>query len=102
VFFNSFVPKDDPCSIGGYGWQYSVDMVTGGSPSEAATDYNKDGVVDESDMIDGKAVAATMQDGYMPEPVFIEDIAYTGDKPTKVVPLPNLPIGRFSWQELIR
>ncbi len=102
VFFNSFISQVDPCSGGGYGWRYAVDMATGGSPLEVVTDYNKDGVVDESDMVDDKVPAATKQDGYLPEPGFIEDISFTADKPTKVVALPNIPTGRFSWLELLK
>ncbi len=101
VFFNTFVPTNDPCSTGGYGWKFVVDMATGGSPLDAVTDYNKDGVVDETDLVDDGG-PSVKQDGFLSEPVFVEEISFTGDKPTKVVPLPYLPSGRFSWQELIR
>jgi type IV pilus assembly protein PilY1 len=101
VFFNTFVPTNDPCSTGGYGWKFVADMATGGSPLAAVTDYNKDGVVDEGDLFDDGG-PSVKQDGFLSEPVFVEEISFTGDKPTKVVPLPYLPSGRFSWQELIR
>ena len=47
-------------------------------------------------------VAGVRQEGYLPEPVFIEDLAFTGEESTKVKPLKDVPVGRFSWQELIK
>ncbi len=104
VFFNSFIPVTNPCSVGGYGYKFAVDMVTGGSPEEAIIDINKDGVIDNDDNEAGAngVVAATRQDGFLPEPVFIEDLAFTGEVATKVRKLPDLPTGRFSWLELIK
>ncbi len=104
VFFNTFIPETDPCSAGGYGYKFAVDMVTGGSPEEAIIDINKDGVIDNNDNEAGVngVVAATRQDGFLPEPVFIEDLAFTGEVATKIRKLPDLPTGRFSWLELIQ
>ncbi|MGD8349902.1 MAG: PilC/PilY family type IV pilus protein, partial [Gammaproteobacteria bacterium] len=105
VFFNSFVPMDDPCSIGGYGYKYAVDMVTGGSPLEPTFDSNGDGVVDELDTVTNGASTSTLvairQEGYLPEPVFIEDLAFTADDATKIKGLKDIPVGRFAWQELL-
>ena len=107
VFFNSFVPVSDPCSVGGFGYRFAVDMITGGSPDEVAVDVNGDGVIDDNDKAsDGSGnydtIAAIRQEGFLPEPVFIEDIAYTAETPTKVAELPEPPTGRFGWQELIQ
>lgn len=104
VFFNSFVPETDPCSVGGYGYRFSVDMVTGGSPEEAVVDTNDDYVIDEGDNSDNGdgVIVSVRQDGYLPEPVFIEDLVFTGDVAEKIKKQPNLETGRFSWQELIR
>ena len=106
VFFNTFVPVDDPCSVGGYGFRFAVDMITGGSPDSAAIDTNNDGVIDENDQatngLTTASIVAIKQEGFLPEPVFIEDIAYTAETPSKVVKLKNIPKGRFSWQELIQ
>jgi type IV pilus assembly protein PilY1 len=105
VFFNSFVPMEDPCSVGGFGYKYAVDMVTGGSPLEPTFDSNGDGVVDEQDTISNGAVTSTLvavrQEGFLPEPVFIEDLAFTADDATKIKGLKNIPVGRFAWQELL-
>ena len=108
VFFNSFVPVDDPCSVGGYGYKYAVDMATGGSSQKPVFDANDDGKIDASDMVtattgsDTSTVVGVRQEGYLPEPVFIEDLAFTGEEPTKVKALKDIPVGRFSWQELIQ
>lgn len=109
VFFNSFVPVNDPCSVGGFGFRFAVDMTTGGSSLEPV--FNSDdsvntNVIDENDTVsDGtrtSTVAATRQEGFLPEPVFIEDLAFTAKEATKVKGLKDIPTGRFSWQELIQ
>ena len=69
-------------------------------------DSNEDGVIDASDTLTGtdgseSALAAVRQEGFLPEPVFIEDLAYTGATATKIKALSGVPVGRFSWQELI-
>jgi type IV pilus assembly protein PilY1 len=106
VFFNSFVPVDDPCSVGGFGFRFAVDMETGGSPEQSVVDVNQDGLIDESDRATNGVLTDTIaiirQDGFLPQPVFIEDIAYTGKKPSKIPDLKKIPRGRFSWQELIQ
>ena len=106
VFFNTFVPGDDPCDRGGYGWRFAVDMDTGGSPEHATIDSNNDGVIDDADLQhngtgDTSTLAAVRQEGFLPEPVFIEDLAFTGDQGAKIKALSKVPTGRFSWQELI-
>ncbi len=107
VFFNSFAPESDPCSVGGYGYRFAVNLVDGGSPEEVAVDSNLDGIIDDNDRAnDGSGntdtIAAIRQEGFLPEPVFIEDIAYTAEKPSKVAELPIPPTGRFGWQELLQ
>jgi type IV pilus assembly protein PilY1 len=106
VFFNTFVPTENPCSFGGFGFKYAVDMVTGGSPSEPTYDANNDGVIDENDKvsngIDQSTLVAVRQEGFLPEPVFIEDLSFTAEEATKVRALPELRVGRFSWQELLQ
>jgi type IV pilus assembly protein PilY1 len=106
VFFNSFVPASSPCVVGGYGFNMAVDMATGGSPEEDVLDKNEDGIVDENDRSkDGTktgVVVGIQKEGYLPEPVFIEDLAYTADDATKVIELRDIQAGRFSWQELIK
>ncbi|MDH5356773.1 MAG: PilC/PilY family type IV pilus protein, partial [Gammaproteobacteria bacterium] len=105
VFFNTFVPDNKACSIGGYGYRFAVDMSTCGSPLLATIDSNGDSVVDDNDYVSNgvtdSTLAAVRQEGYLPEPVFIEDLAFTGEQATKIKALSNVPTGRFSWQELL-
>jgi len=105
VFFNTFVPQKDPCGAGGFGFKFAVDMVTGGSPLEPVIDSNNDGVIDDNDYQTGggsqSTLAAVRQEGYLPEPVFIEDLAFTADQAAKVKALMDIPSGRFSWLELL-
>jgi len=81
-------------------------METGGSPQHPSFDANNDGVIDSGDLVSigtlVSSVAGVRQEGYLPEPVVIEDLAYTGEEPTKVKALKDVPVGRFSWQELIK
>jgi type IV pilus assembly protein PilY1 len=106
VFFNSFVPVDDACSVGGFGFKFAVDMATGGSPKEPTFDANNDGVIDDNDAVSNgitnSTLVAVRQEGFLPEPVFIEDLAFTAEVATKVKALKDIPVGRFSWQELIQ
>ncbi|UCH40455.1 MAG: hypothetical protein JSU67_01755, partial [Gammaproteobacteria bacterium] len=106
VFFNTYVPDDDPCAPKGYGYRMAVDLETGGSPDDPTFDVNEDGIVDENDRASNGAAVSTVvglkQEGFLPEPVFIEDIAYTADTPSKVAKLKTIPKGRLSWQELIQ
>jgi type IV pilus assembly protein PilY1 len=108
VFFNSFVPEDEPCTIGGFGYRFAVEMLSGGSPYEVAADADGDGDIDDDDRArhsngtNTDTIAAIRQEGFLPEPVFIENIAYTAEKPSKVADLPEPPTGRFGWQELIQ
>jgi hypothetical protein len=68
-------------------------------------DSNNDGVIDDYDYQTGggsqSTLAAVRQDGYLPEPVFIEDLAFTADQASKVKALKDIPTGRFSWLELL-
>jgi type IV pilus assembly protein PilY1 len=107
VFFNTFVPVSDPCSVGGYGYRMVVDVATGGATSEPQTDTNYDGVVDDRDKADkagnpSAIIGGTRHEGLMSEDTFIDNIKFTNDEPTVVTNLPNLRTGRFSWQELLR
>ena len=105
VFFNTFVPSDQACDRGGYGYRFAVDMATCGSPLVPTIDSNDDGVVDDNDYqsngVDQSTLAAVRQEGFLPEPVFIEDLAFTGDTASKIKSLSNIPAGRFSWIELL-
>lgn len=105
VFFNTFVPETAPCNVGGYGFRMAVDIVNGGAPDDPTFDVDGDNDVDDSDQATKGGQVATVaglrQEGFLPDPVFIENISYTADKPGLVPDLKSIPEGRFSWQELI-
>ncbi len=106
VFFTTFIPNPDPCGEGGFNYFFSVDMVNGSSPDEPEIDTDGNGVIDDNDRVKNGAtvgvMAARKSEGLAPNPVFVDDIAYTGAKPTKVRKLKDIPTGRFSWQELLQ
>jgi len=106
VFFNTFVLETAPCSVGGYGFRMAVDIVNGGAPDDPTFDVDGDNDVDDSDQAKKGGQVATVaglrQEGFLPDPVFIENISYTADKPGLVPELKDIPEGRFSWQELIQ
>jgi type IV pilus assembly protein PilY1 len=107
VFFNTFVPESDPCSSGGYGWRFAVDLATGGSPLAAASDVDGNGVIDANDVVnngtDDAFLAATSEDdGYLSNDAYIDKFAYASDKKKLIPEFPDIPTGRFGWQELIQ
>ena len=106
IFFNSYVPIAEPCITESFGYRYAVDMATGGAPNEPAFDVNGDNKVDENDIVqDAHGMSSTVtsirQDGYLPEPVVVDDLLYTRDEAIKIQALAELPTGRLSWQEII-
>jgi type IV pilus assembly protein PilY1 len=104
VFFTTFIPNPDPCSAGGDNYFFSVDMINGGSPDDPQVDTDGNGIVDDNDRVKNGGTTGVMvarkSEGLAPNPVFVDDIAYTGANPTKVKKLRKIPTGRFSWQEI--
>lgn len=58
VIFVSIVPDNDPCNAGGSSFVYAVDRYNGGATSAQVLDTNDDGIVDDDDRKNDKAVAA--------------------------------------------
>jgi type IV pilus assembly protein PilY1 len=110
VFFNTFVPVSDPCSVGGFGYRMVVDAATGGATSQPQTDTNGDGIVNDDDTAsdatainpETPTISGTQQAGLMSEDTFLDTVKYTNDSPMVVKALLKLRTGRFSWQELIQ
>ena len=110
VFFNTFIPVSDPCSVGGFGYRMVVDAATGGATSQPQTDTNGDGFVNDDDTAsdatatnpETPTIAGTQQTGLMSEDTFLDTVKYTNDSPTVVKDLLKLRTGRFSWQELLQ
>ncbi len=106
IFFNTFVPNGSACAGGGYGFKMAVDSATGGALGSPVFDTNGDGVVDDLDYTSNGNSTSTIsgleQDGYLPEPVFIENLSFTADTAIKVSNQPERQSGRLSWQELLK
>lgn len=116
VYFNTFVPSNDPCAAGGSGYQNVLKMENGGRPDEGAFDYNKDGVIDADDLAsitqNGEAtdVARSREkfgDEAPTESSFLGNKEYTGGsggtlKVREVIGVSGVDTGRLSWQELRR
>lgn len=112
VYFNTMIPSTTACSAGGSGWLMSMSFVNGGPPSAAAFDYNKDGKVDNGDLLSGVAPAGqafTM--GLPTSSTFLGNRQYTagtnspgnGSPPLDqrtVESLPGPGTGRLGWEEL--
>lgn len=113
VFFNTLVPSSAPCSYGGSGWLMAVKSSTGGTPPEAAFDYNNDGKVNSADLVkkDGKDYAPAGQkftEGLPAGSGFLGDYQYTsgtgtteGPERRRIVAIGGARTGRLSWQELL-
>ena len=52
IVFVTTIPSSDVCAYGGSGWLMELDMSNGGRVSQATLDYNNDGVVNSSDLVD--------------------------------------------------
>ena len=105
VFFNSSVPTDDPCTTGGYGFRFGVDVATGGTPDSPVFDTNEDGVVDSGDTISGSSGVIQSIDtieGLPTDNTLTDNIGYNKKDPFILPPLDDLKEGRFSWQELLQ
>ncbi|MCP3672108.1 MAG: hypothetical protein GY814_17095 [Gammaproteobacteria bacterium] len=110
VYFNSYVPTDDPCSAGGYGFPYAIDIAFGGSADRAIFFDEPDpvtGELEEKHTETKNNVKLSSARGDKRENVaigdaFLGDRKFTGKDSIQVESLPSLPTGRFSWQELIQ
>lgn len=110
IYFNTMVPTAAACSAGGYGWLMSVDMENCGQPDGPAFDYNKDGQVDNNDLVDGEPpIGEEFDEGLPSDPSFLGDKEYTagtdsddgGDIDAREVEgLGGANTGRLSWDEI--
>jgi type IV pilus assembly protein PilY1 len=108
VFFTTFQPSDDPCEAGGIARLYCVNYDNGCVPAAPVFDYNRDGVVDEGDMVGG-SVPRSIVIGYgVPS-----DIVFDPSESTIVIQTSDTTIHVFkvdvlskrltvhSWREVI-
>ncbi len=104
VYFNSSVPTaNDPCSGGGYGYRFGVDLATGGATDKPVFDVDNNGIVDASDTNDaGETPSASYLESLPTDPTMTEDDVIQDGKIYDLQDLPSPKTGRFSWQELLR
>jgi type IV pilus assembly protein PilY1 len=108
VFFTTFQPSDDPCEAGGIARLYCVNYDNGCVPAAPVFDYNRDGVVDEGDMVGG-SVPRTIVIGYgVPS-----DIVFNPSESSIIIQTSDTTIHQFkinissermtvhSWREVI-
>jgi len=105
VFFNTLIPGTELCVPQGYGWLMVAKQENGGEPSEAIFDVNNDGVIDSSDLINGKNASGLTLDGIPAASTYLGDIMYTPDDEgnidaRKISIGDGTGEGRLSWQEL--
>ncbi len=110
VYFNSYVPTDDPCSTGGYGFPYAIDIAFGGSADrpvffddpDPKTGELKERYTETRNNVKLSSARGDKREGVAIGDAFLEDRKFTGKDSIQVESLPFLPTGRFSWQELIQ
>lgn len=106
LFFNTYIPTEDPCGQGGSGWLMVLDYINGVTPSLTLLDTTGDGTVDSDDSpssgikLDTATVGGT---SFVDAPGGVLGIysktADGGLGETGLIPLPGG--GRVSWQELL-
>ncbi len=105
VFFNTLIPASDVCAGSGSGFRFTVDLASGGAPSEPVIDINQDGVVDENDRQSGEAqavIAAIKYDRALTDDTITERHLINQSELIAIQTAPDRKTGRISWQELLQ
>ncbi len=105
VYFNTMLPSESVCGIGGSGWRMALNQENGGYiKDQPAYDYNGDGSFDENDSVDGHMPGGTRYDGV---PSGVEPIGDTATDQSSKTELNNNKLnpllgaeGRKSWKQL--
>ena len=107
VFFNTWIPTDVKCDAGGTGFLMTVEQLNGGAPDEPVFDLNGDGIIDETDVINGIAPAGLKFNNGLPAPsTILGDKQYTPGTGSDVIDVRDIQAlegdetGRLSWKEL--
>ncbi len=107
LIFATLIPGSQLCLPEGDGWVMVVDPTNGGQPGLPTYDVNRDGVIDSSDLVDGK-VAGGFRVGGIPGGLgVIGDLLMVTDDEgqltsTTIDFMGNSTLGRVSWQEIVR
>ena len=105
VFFNTLIPATDICAGSGSGFRFTVDLASGGAPSEPVIDINQDGVVDDNDRVNNVAqsvVAAVRYDRALTDDTITERHLINQSELIAIQTAPDRKTGRISWQELLQ
>lgn len=116
VFFNTWIPSDDPCDAGGSGFLMSVNFAQGYNPLNPAFDVDGDGHVDAKDIIasggtDYNPAGQIFETGLPSTSKMLGNKQYTSSTGTEdinkegggirdIEDLGGPKTGRQSWQEL--
>lgn len=123
VIFTTLIPSTDPCDPGGSSWLMELVALTGGRPTKAVFDVNKDKDVDKDDLVeiivqedgvDKKVMVAASgmksKVGIIKTPAVISagtlEYRYSGGSLGDIMVLPGAGseddrLGRRSWREVI-
>jgi type IV pilus assembly protein PilY1 len=119
VIFTTLIPSTDPCDPGGSSWLMEMTALTGGRPTKAVFDVNRDKDVDKSDLVeitvDGKKVMVAASGlksrvGIIKTPAVVSagtlEYRYSGGSLGDIMGVPGAGsederLGRRSWREII-
>ena len=107
LIFATLIPGSQLCLPEGDGWVMVVNPANGGQPGFPTYDVNMDGVIDSSDLIDGK-VAGGFRVGGIPGGLgVIGNLLMITDDEGKLTSTEidfggSTGSGRLSWQEIVR
>jgi type IV pilus assembly protein PilY1 len=107
VRFSSLIPSGDVCDFGRVGFNFDLDLATGGRTVSSVFDINEDGLFTKADMVDGRVINA-ITGGFGEAPATVQDrsnrrdLLYGGDGTLIISADPDefMAPGRQSWQQL--
>ncbi|MDE1464087.1 pilus assembly protein [Spartinivicinus poritis] len=105
VYFNTMLPSESVCGIGGSGWKMALNQENGGYiKDQPAYDYNGDGSFDGKDALNGHMPGGSKLDGIGSSPNFMGGKTTTrksnDDEDIDDVPPFMGQEGRKSWKQL--
>ncbi len=109
VYFNTWIPSDNPCDPGGSGFLMAVKQINGGSPDKMSFDFDGDGDVDSNDRVTSAGTDYAPSgaifnhgQGLPSSSSFLGNKQYTsGTDGNTERTVPDLDdLGRLSWEEL--
>ncbi|VAW89070.1 Type IV fimbrial biogenesis protein PilY1 [hydrothermal vent metagenome] len=107
LIFATLIPGSQLCRPEGDGWVMMVNPANGGQPDFTTFDLNRDGVIDDSDRIDGNVVGGFRVGGIPGGLGVIGNLLMVTDDEGNLTSTalnfgPSGKSGRLSWQEILR